>query len=122
MVEGSGYRTKAKVERFRELGLQGAFQCEQIQAMVDMHLKLSYGREVLLSEFPDDDPVTVRQVMQAVKTGYPQIHARWCDAQGNLRETLTVFVNGDHIRYRNGLETVLAAGDEIYIVPLITGG
>ena len=90
--------------------------------MVDMHLKLSYGRELLLSEFPDDDRVTVRQVMQAVKAGHPQIYARWCDAQGNLRETLTVFVNGDHIRYRNGLGTVLAAGDEIYIVPLITGG
>jgi molybdopterin converting factor small subunit len=119
-VEGIG--PKAKGERFREFGLQGAFQFEQIQAMVDMRLKLSYGREVLLSEFPDDDPVTVRQVMQAVKTGHPQIYARWCDAQGNLRETLTVFVNGDHIRYRNGLETVLAAGDEIYIVPLITGG
>ena len=90
--------------------------------MVNMQLKLSYGHEVLLSQFADDDPVTVRMVMRSVKAGHPDIYERWCDANGRIRETLTVFINGDHIRYRNGLETVLEAGDEIYIVPLITGG
>ena len=39
-----------------------------------------------------------------------------------MRESFTVFVNGEHIRYRSGWETVLEEGDEIYIVPLITGG
>ncbi len=87
-----------------------------------MHLKLSYGQEVLLSQFPDTDRVNVRQVMRSVKTRHPAIYERWCDTDGNIRETLTIFVNGDHIRYRNGLETVIEEGDEIYIVPLITGG
>jgi molybdopterin synthase sulfur carrier subunit len=87
-----------------------------------MHLKLSYGQEVLLSQFHDAEKATVRQVMRSVKTRHPEIYERWCDANGNIRETLTMFVNGDHIRYRNGLETVLEEGDEIYIVPLITGG
>ena len=87
-----------------------------------MQLKLSFGQEVLLSQFPDSDRVNVKQVMKSVKTRYPEIYKRWCDADGNIRETLTIFVNGDHIRYRNGLETELEEGDEIYIVPLITGG
>jgi molybdopterin synthase sulfur carrier subunit len=87
-----------------------------------MHLKLSYGREILLTQFSDTDKANVRQVMSSVKTSHPEIYQRWCDADGNIRETLTMFVNGDHIRYRNGLETVLEEGDEIYIVPLITGG
>jgi molybdopterin converting factor small subunit len=60
--------------------------------------------------------------MSSVKNSHPEIYQRWCDADGKLRETLTMFVNGDHIRYRNGLETVVEAGDEIYIVPLIAGG
>ncbi len=87
-----------------------------------MELKLSYGREILLSQFPDSDRVNVSQVMKSVKTRHPEIYERWCDASGNIRETLTIFVNGDHIRYRNGLETMIEDGDEIYIVPLITGG
>ena len=87
-----------------------------------MQLKLSFGQEVLLSQFPDSDRVNVKQVMKSVETRYPEIYKRWCDADGNIRETLTIFVNGDHIRYRNGLETELEEGDEIYIVPLITGG
>lgn len=87
-----------------------------------MHLKLSYGQEVLLSQFPGTDKASVRQVLSSFKTSHPEIYQRWCDADGNLRETLTMFVNGDHIRYLNGLETVIEAGDEIYIVPLITGG
>ena len=76
----------------------------------------------MLLQFHDAEKATVRQVMRSVKARHPEIYARWCGADGNLRETLTLFVNGDHIRYRNGLETVLEEGDEIYIVPLITGG
>ena len=87
-----------------------------------MHLKLSYGQEVLLSQFSDTEKANVRQVLNSVKTSHPEIYQRWCDADGNIRETLTMFINGEHIRYRNGLETIVTEGDEIYIVPLITGG
>ena len=76
----------------------------------------------MLSQFPGTETVTVRQVMRSVKSSHPEIFERWCDTDGNIRETLTIFVNGDHIRYRNGLKTVIEEGDEIYIVPLITGG
>ena len=87
-----------------------------------MQLKLSYGQDVLLTQFPGTEKANVRQVMSSVKTSHPEIYQRWCDADGNIRETLTLFVNGEHIRYRNGLETAVEEGDEIYIVPLITGG
>jgi molybdopterin synthase sulfur carrier subunit len=87
-----------------------------------MQLKLSYGHKVLLTQFPDTDNANVSRVMNSIKFDYPEIYQGWCDAAGNLRETLTIFINGDHIRYRNGLKTVVEEGDEIYIVPLITGG
>ena len=87
-----------------------------------MHLKLSYGREILLTQFSDTEKANVRQVVSSLKTSHPEIYQRWCDADGNIRETLTLFVNGEHIRYRNGLETAVEEGDEIYIVPLIAGG
>jgi molybdopterin converting factor small subunit len=48
--------------------------------------------------------------------------AAWRDGLGRLRESLPVFVNGEHIRYRQGMQTVLKEGDEIYVIPLIAGG
>ena len=87
-----------------------------------MKLKLSYGHETLISQFPNIDQVTLRQVLESVKVSHPAIHERWCNAEGQLRENLNIFINGDHIRYRKGLDTAVAEGDEIYIVPLITGG
>ena len=87
-----------------------------------MQLKLLYGREELFCQLSAVGRVNLRLAIGGLKTSHPQIYQRLCDRNGKLRESLTVFVNGEHIRYRNGLETVLEEGDEIYIVPLITGG
>ena len=87
-----------------------------------MHLKLLFGKEILLTQFSGTEQANVKLVMQSLKTSHSEIYDRWCDADGKLRESLTIFVNGDHIRYHNGLDTMIEEGDEIYIVPLITGG
>jgi molybdopterin synthase sulfur carrier subunit len=87
-----------------------------------MKLKLSFGQKELFSEFPDTGKVSVRKALMSVKASHPQIYQRLCDRNGHLRESSSVFVNGEHIRYRNGWETELQEGDEIYIVPLTTGG
>ena len=87
-----------------------------------MKLKLSCGRNILLSEFPEKGPVRLEPVLQSVKESHPQIYQSWCESHGKLREALPVFVNGEHIRYKDGMQTELHNGDEVYIVPLITGG
>ena len=87
-----------------------------------MQLKLSYGQQELFSQLSVEGRVNVRQAVLDVKARHPQIYQRLCDGNGQLRKSLAVFVNGEHIRYRNGWETLLEEGDEIYIVPLITGG
>lgn len=88
----------------------------------DMNIKLTCGSELLISEWSSEFPPTVRRLLTAVGTTRPELVARWCDAQGRLRESLPVFINGEHIRYRRGLQTELMAGDEVYVVPLIAGG
>jgi len=87
-----------------------------------MQLKLSYGRQELFSQLSGEGRVTAGQAVAGVKTSHPQIYQRLCDDNGQLRQSLAVFINGEHIRYRDGWETLLEEGDEIYIVPLITGG
>ena len=87
-----------------------------------MHLKLSYGRGELEVQFPEDAPVNVARVLRSIKSRYPDVYERWCDKEGKLRGSLTVFVNGEHIRYRKGMETLLKDGDEVYVIPVIAGG
>ena len=87
-----------------------------------MKLTLACGNQTLFSEFAIEGPVRIEPVLQSVKESHPKIYARWSDGDGQLRSSLPVFVNGEHIRYKDGMQTELCDGDEVYIVPLIVGG
>ena len=87
-----------------------------------MRLKLAYRRGGLWIEFPNNTPVNVADVLESLKERRPGVYENWCDEEGRLRGSLSIFVNGEHIRYRNGLETELNDGDEIYVIPMAAGG
>jgi len=87
-----------------------------------MRLRLACGHEELSVEFPDGTPVTVAQLLRAAGDQRPDLYQRWCNEEGRLRRFLAVFVDGEHVRYRDGLETALNEGNEVYVIPLITGG
>jgi molybdopterin synthase sulfur carrier subunit len=87
-----------------------------------MNIKLTCGSELLIAGWPGEIPPTVEQLLAATETTRPEVVATWCDEQKGLRESLPVFVNGEHIRYRQGLQTELKDGDEVYVIPLIAGG
>ncbi len=87
-----------------------------------MKLKLSVGRTILFSEFAAKGLVCLESVLRSVGESHPKIYASLCDGAGQFRSSLPVFVNGEHIRYKDGMKTELRDGDEVYIVPLITGG
>jgi molybdopterin converting factor small subunit len=87
-----------------------------------MNIKLSCGTDTRTVHWSEKRPPTVAQLLNSLEdTAHPWL-ADWWDEQGRLRESLPVFVNGEHIRYRKGLQTVLKDGDEIYVIPLIAGG
>lgn len=87
-----------------------------------MKIKLTQGSELLFSDWADDALPTVAKLLNRVRRMNPQLTAGWCDEEGRLRDTLAVFVNGEHIRYRRGFHTVLEDGDEVHVIPLIAGG
>ena len=87
-----------------------------------MDIKLTCGSELVVSGWPGEVPPTVEQLLSSVGNTRPQLIASWCDERGRLRESLPVFINGEHIRYRKGLKTELREGDEVYVIPLIAGG
>lgn len=87
-----------------------------------MNIKLTCGSEIVASGWRGEIPPTIEQLLNTAHNTHPQLVASWCDEQGRLRGSLPVFVNGEHIRYRKGLQTELKDGDEVYIFPLIAGG
>ena len=64
----------------------------------------------------------MRAVLEEIKKRYPALHRSVCDDTGAVRKHINVFVNTHHMRDRNGLDTLLVAGDEIIILPAVSGG
>jgi molybdopterin synthase sulfur carrier subunit len=65
---------------------------------------------------------TVSELLHALQGPYPGVHQRVVDELGSLRPHVNVFVNGESIRYLAGLATPLDEGDEVWLLPAISGG
>tara|TARA_B110000263_G_scaffold188750_1_gene166377 strand:- start:234 stop:512 length:279 start_codon:yes stop_codon:yes gene_type:complete len=61
-------------------------------------------------------------VIGALNDAYPGIKDRLCDESGALRNFVNVYINGEDIRFLDGLDTLTKSGDEISIVPAVAGG
>jgi molybdopterin converting factor small subunit len=66
--------------------------------------------------------VTVGAALEELRRRYPALHVNICDETGAVRRHIGVFVNEDHIRDLNGLDTPLAPGDAVTIMPAVSGG
>jgi molybdopterin synthase sulfur carrier subunit len=65
---------------------------------------------------------TVADVIAGLEKSFPGLKERLCDETGQIRRFINVFVNGEDIRFKEGANTVVAAGAEVSIVPAIAGG
>ena len=53
---------------------------------------------------------------------FPGLKERLCDEQGELRNFVNIYVNGEDVRFLDGINSATAEGDEISIVPAVAGG
>ncbi len=65
---------------------------------------------------------SLRIALEEVDRGYPKLYRSICDETGTVRRHVNLFVNTNHIRDRNGLDTPLSPGDEVTILPAVSGG
>ena len=70
----------------------------------------------------DAEGATLREIIESMESQFPGIKARICDDDGNLRNFVNVFVNGEDVRFMDGMSSATADGDEISIVPAVAGG
>ena len=67
------------------------------------------------------DGETVGDALDAVFDEHDDLRERITE-DGGLRRFVNVYVSGEDIRFRDGLETELSDGDEVTILPAVAGG
>ena len=65
---------------------------------------------------------TVRVLLDDIERRFPELHRSACDETGAVRRHINIFVNSDHMRDRNGLDTALEPGDVVTIMTAVSGG
>lgn len=65
---------------------------------------------------------SVRSVLEDLERRHPGLYRSVCDETGAVRRHVNLFVNELHMRDRDGLDTALAPGDKVTILPAVSGG
>ena len=68
------------------------------------------------------DGATLAELVEQLEGAFPGMRERLCEDSGELRRFVNVYVNGEDVRFLEGLQTALGEGDEISIVPAVAGG
>lgn len=65
---------------------------------------------------------TLQELVERLEVAYPGMRERLCEDSGELRRFVNIYVNGEDVRFLQGLSTALGDGDEVSIVPAVAGG
>jgi len=80
------------------------------------------GQRAVMVTLPESPAATVGRLLEALGGEHPGVRQRVIDELGVLRPHVNVFVNGESVRYLQGLATPLRDGDEVMILPAVSGG
>jgi molybdopterin synthase sulfur carrier subunit len=61
-------------------------------------------------------------IMSSLNNQFPGIRERLCNEDGSLRSFVNVYINGEDVRFLEGLNSETKSGDEVSIVPAVAGG
>jgi molybdopterin synthase sulfur carrier subunit len=67
------------------------------------------------------DGATVGEALDALYERYGELRSRIAE-DGGLRRFVNVYVDGEDIRFLDGLDTAVEDGNEITILPAVAGG
>tara|TARA_Y100000994_G_scaffold241631_1_gene237690 strand:+ start:549 stop:827 length:279 start_codon:yes stop_codon:yes gene_type:complete len=64
----------------------------------------------------------IGELIDLLEQDYNGMKDRLCDEDGELRYFVNIYLNGEDIRFIDGLNTPTEPGDEVSIVPAVAGG
>jgi molybdopterin synthase sulfur carrier subunit len=65
---------------------------------------------------------TLATAISEMEERFPGMKDRLLDEKGQMRYFVNVYLNGEDVRFLEGLDTAIKAGDELSIVPAVAGG
>ena len=68
------------------------------------------------------DSAILGDLVDKLNSEFPGFKDRLVDEEGELRYFVNIYLNGEDVRFMDGLKTATADGDEISIVPAVAGG
>lgn len=89
-----------------------------VQVLIPTPLRQYTGGEARVAGSGD----SVAVVLEDLNARYPGIRDRVCEADGEIRRFVNVFVNGENVRKLQGAATPVKSGDEVGIIPAMAGG
>ena len=64
---------------------------------------------------------TLSEVIEHLESNHPGIKERLIEG-GDLRRFVNVYVNDEDVRFTGGLDTTVADGDQVVVLPAVAGG
>jgi molybdopterin synthase sulfur carrier subunit len=65
---------------------------------------------------------TVGEALLSLYEQHAELRTRMADDGGALRRFVNVYLGGEDIRFLDGLDTPVADGDELTVLPAVAGG
>ena len=65
---------------------------------------------------------TVSEVLDQLEAAHPGFKERLLDGDGQLRRFVNLYVADDDVRFRESMDTAVADGDTVSIIPAVAGG
>ena len=65
---------------------------------------------------------SISEVLEELEKEFSGLQARIYDENKQLRSFVNIYINGEDIRFLDGLDSNTKSGDEVSIVPAVAGG
>lgn len=65
---------------------------------------------------------SVAELLTDLEARHPGLRARLVNSDGELRKFINVYINDNNVRFERALESPVADGDTVSIIPAVAGG
>jgi len=69
-----------------------------------------------------DFPCNLSEFITMLESGMPGIQAELLNKNKNISDSINIYVNGENIRYLEGIQTILSDKDQVSIIPAAAAG
>jgi sulfur-carrier protein len=94
----------------------------RVKVSTILHLVQVLGDREMVVEVSEGATVAELMRLLAEHSDPGKADLLFADRSGSLQSSITIMVNGRHVAFLNGLNTILSEADEVLVLPAAGGG